>query len=67
MSRELISLKEARERLGLSKTTMTKLVREKGLTLYENPRDHREKLVDWAELDAAMQPTPLPSTKKAAA
>ncbi len=67
MQRELISLKEARERLGLSKTTMTRVVRHRGFTLYENPLDRREKLVDWVEVNTAMQPRAFvkEDTKKA--
>jgi hypothetical protein len=57
--RELITLKQARERLGISKVTMTKLVRERGLTLYENPLDARQKLVDAAEIEALKQPRPV--------
>ena len=69
MPKELVTLREARERLGLSKTTMTKLVRERDFTLYENPKDKRSRLVDWVEVEAAMQPRPIASgaTKKAAA
>jgi len=59
MERELITLKEARERLGLSKTTMTKFARDRGLVLYRNPRDGREKLVDWVELQREFQPRPI--------
>lgn len=56
---ELIPLREARQRLGISKTTMTRLVRERSFTLYENPLDRRERLVDWEEVQRVMRPRPL--------
>lgn len=57
--RRLIPLKTARERLGVSKVTMARLVKEGRFTVYQNPLDRRQKLVDEAELDAALRPTPL--------
>lgn len=56
---ELIPLREARQRLGISKTTMTRLVKEGQFTLYENPLDRRERLVDWEEVQRVMRPRPL--------
>ena len=56
---ELIPLREARQRLGISKTTMSRLVRERWFTLYENPLDRRERLVDWEEVQRVMRPRPL--------
>lgn len=52
----LISLTDARKRLGVSKDTMCELVKEGHFTLYRNPRDRRSKLVDLAELDAYLEP-----------
>jgi hypothetical protein len=57
--RRLIPLKTARERLGVSKVTMARLVKEGRFTVYHNPLDRRQKLVDEAELDAAVRPIPL--------
>jgi excisionase family DNA binding protein len=52
----LIPLKEARERLGVSKETMRQLVRRGVFTVYSNPKDRREKLVDTDEVDAYLRP-----------
>jgi len=57
--RELISLRIARERLGISRVTMTKLVKQGRFTLYENPIDAREKLVDAHEVAAFSEPRPM--------
>lgn len=56
---ELIPLREARQRLGISKTLMTRLVKEGRFTLYENPLDRRERLVEWEEVQRVMRPRPL--------
>ena len=53
---ELIPLKEAAKRLGVSKVTMARLVREGRFAVYENPLDRRQKLVDAAEVEAATRP-----------
>lgn len=53
---DLITITEAAERAGLSPMTFRKRMREYALTIYVNPRDRREKLVDAAEVDAMMQP-----------
>ncbi len=57
--RELITLREARARLGISRVTMTKLVKQGRFTVYENPLDAREKLVDAAEVDVFARPRPI--------
>lgn len=56
---ERIQLNEAAERLKISKNTLRRRVREWGVTVYLNPRDRRERLVDWSELQRrfAEQPT----------
>ena len=53
---ELIALGEAQRRLGVSHTTMARLVREGRFTLYRNPLDGRQKLVDALELDEFLRP-----------
>lgn len=53
---ELVTLGEAQRRLGISHTTMARLVREGRFTLYRNPLDGRQKLVDAQELDEFLQP-----------
>ena len=72
MNGELIPLKEARERLGVSKAKMADLVRQDLFPLYRNVLDKREKLVDWQEVqDALKRPAQMPAkedgTKKLAA
>ena len=57
---ELIPMKEAQERIGVSKNTLRKIIEKHGISVYENPRDARQKLVDWDEVDAAIRPRLLP-------
>ncbi len=67
---ELITVSEARERLGVSRVTMARLLREGRFTVYVNPLDRREKLIDVAELEEARRPRPASvegQAKKAAA
>lgn len=53
---ELITLGEAQRRLGVSHTTMARLVKEGRFTLYRNPLDGRQKLVDAQELEEFLRP-----------
>lgn len=53
---ELITLGEAQSRLGVSHTTMARLVKEGRFTLYRNPLDGRQKLVDALELEEFLRP-----------
>ncbi len=52
----LISLTDARHRIGVSKDTFRQLMREGRFTVYANPRDRRSKLVDTDELDTYLAP-----------
>ncbi len=61
--RELIPVGEAAKRLGVSKVTMARLVREGRFTVYDNPLDRRQKLVEAAEVEAATRPRPIRTTK----
>lgn len=54
--RELITVQEARERLSVSKPTMARLLREGHFSIYENPRDRRQKLLDVAEVARGPRP-----------
>ncbi len=54
--RALVPLNEAARRLGVSKVTMARLVREGRFAVYENPLDRRQKLVDAEEVEAATRP-----------
>jgi DNA-binding Lrp family transcriptional regulator len=53
---ELVTMSEASERLGISKTTFRKRLRDLRIETYVNPKDTREKLVDWIEVEAAFRP-----------
>ena len=59
--RRLIPLRAARERLGVSKATMARLVKEGCFTIYDNPLDRRQKLVDTSELEQTIRPRPRPA------
>jgi predicted DNA-binding protein (UPF0251 family) len=65
--RELIPLTEAARRLGVSRMTMHRLVRDLQLTIYANPLDKRQRLVDAAELREKTRPMPAPEGKSEAA
>ena len=65
--RELIPMREAAARLGISRMTMSRLVKQGRFTVYENPLDRREKLVEFAEVREAVKPQPLRSAEGKAA
>ncbi len=54
--RALITVGEARERLGVSNHTIARLVRDGTLQTYPNPLDKRQKLVDAAEVESLRPP-----------
>ena len=56
--RERIPLVEAAKRLGISRMTMNRLVREGRFTIYSNPLDRRQWLLDAKELQEKVQPEP---------
>ncbi len=64
---DLIPLVEAAERLGVSRMTLSRLAKDGRFTIYENPRDRRQKLVDEEEVREALQPKPMPEGKEVAA
>lgn len=53
-----ISLREARENLGVSKMKMWRLVKEGTIKTYENPLDKRTKLVRYEDVEKLKQPRP---------
>ncbi len=55
---KLITTAEARERLGINKLKMARLLKEGRFTIYTNPLDRRQKLIDEAELEEAVRPEP---------
>jgi DNA-binding Lrp family transcriptional regulator len=64
---ERIRFSDAAERLGISENTLRKRIREFKITVYLNPRDKRERLLDWDEVSARFEVTPMESEGKAAA
>lgn len=55
----MVRLSEAAKELGISENTLRKRIRDGGITVYLNPQDNREKLVNLEELrSAVMQPRP---------
>lgn len=56
---EMMSLKEAADRLGVSKPKMTRLVKARRFEVFENPLDAREKLVRVADVEALAKPRPI--------
>ena len=55
---EYITLKEARELLGTTRATMSRIVREKALKIYRDPLDKRKKLVLRKDVEALRRPRP---------
>ena len=53
---ELITVGEAARRLGVSKVTMARLVREGRFAVYADPLDRRKKLLDPKDVAAATRP-----------
>ena len=52
----MITVREARERLGISRVTMARLLKDGRFTVYKNQLDMREKLIDEAELEELRKP-----------
>jgi len=53
---DLIPLERAAERLGVTRATMWRRVREWGLSIYANPVDKRQRLLSWGEIEKARAP-----------
>lgn len=56
MPEELITFKEAKEYLGISRAKMGRLAKEGSLSIYTDPLDKRKKLVPRAEVEKLKQP-----------
>jgi predicted DNA-binding transcriptional regulator AlpA len=52
---EMISFGEAQKRLGISRITLWRRVKDLGLTVYVDPFNRRQRLLSWAEIQAARQ------------
>ncbi len=63
---KLIPMSEAAARLGVSRITLSRLARDGRFTLYENPRDRRQRLVDEEEVREALRPKPMSEGKEQA-
>jgi hypothetical protein len=58
--REYVTFTEARQMLGVvSKDTLRRIIKRAGMTVYNNPRDAREKLLLRSEVEAYMRPRPI--------
>ncbi len=53
-----MTLKQAQERLGVSKTKAWQLARDGALPVHRDPRDQRVKLVRIEDVDRLTQPRP---------
>ena len=53
---DFMSLKEAREHLGVSKVKIIQLVRSSKVKLYDDPLDRRKKLIRKDDLARLTQP-----------
>jgi hypothetical protein len=62
-----LTINQARERLGISRMTMYRLMRRQGVAMYSDPRDARTKLVKAEDVERLTQPVLLAEQGKAAA
>lgn len=53
-----MTLHQAQDRLGISKATMHRMVRDRKLVTFDDPRNGRVKLVLIADIEALEQPKP---------
>ena len=53
---DMLTMTEAARRLGVSRTTIRRLVREGALPAAENPLDHRERLIPEAAIRHIEEP-----------
>ncbi len=56
---DLVPLKDVQERFGMSKNTLNRLIVKRGIAVFENPRDARQKLVSVKEVEAALRPVQI--------
>ncbi len=52
----LIPIEGVAERLGITRATLWRRVKQWGLTIYVNPLDQRQRLLDWEEVENAVKP-----------
>jgi excisionase family DNA binding protein len=58
-SRVLVPLTEAAKLLGISRVTLSQLAKAGRFTVYENPADRRQRLVDLDEVKRELAPRPI--------
>ncbi len=51
-----VTMGEAQRRLGVSKVTMVKIVRDAGVSTYRDPRNGRVRLLRIEDVDCLTQP-----------
>jgi hypothetical protein len=63
---ELIPIAEATRRLGISKSTMLRRLKSAKIRRYINPKDSRQRLIDWDEVEGlfAIRPEDVGQPKK---
>jgi hypothetical protein len=64
---ELIPIAEATRRLGVSKSTMLRRLKSANIRRYINPKDSRQRLIDWDEVEELFTIRPEDEPKKVAA
>ena len=53
-----LTLTQARERLGISRTTLFRALARMGIRTFNDPRNNRVRLVTVEDVDRLMQPIP---------
>jgi hypothetical protein len=61
-----MTMAQAQEALGVSKVTMVKRVRDRGLETYRDPRDTRVRLLKIEDVERMKQLVAEPPVKRAA-
>ncbi len=56
---DLLTMRQARERVGVNHRTLVRLLHDGGATLYESPTDKRVLLVRRDDLDRLSKPRPI--------
>jgi len=67
MGDEFFTLKEAAERLGVSRATLWRRIRGGDIAVFQSQQDRRERLVRREEIDAMMRPVEINPGKELAA
>ena len=57
-----LTIAQARQRLGVARATMAKMLRASGVDVFEDPRDARVKLLRVEDVDRMAHPRPIQGT-----